>query len=288
MGDTSYDLTVLSLGAGTQSSAALMLALRGELPEGYPPLDAAVFADTGDEPQAVYDYVEVLRGECDRAGVPLIVTQDTRGSLSSQITDTERYGLVAMPPVAVRREDNADDPKPSRFMRQCSSEVKVRPLRRAYRELLGVSRTHGRHVLELVGISTDEAHRMKPPDVNWITRAWPLVDLRMRRNDSIQYLRRIGLPDPPRSACVYCPYADNTFWRRMRDEQPEDWQRAVEVDRRLREANRERRELGLRYIEGDLYVHGDGVPLDEADLSREEDYGQGSLFGEECEGMCGV
>ena len=45
-------LSALSLGAGVQSTTVLLLALDGTLP----PFDAVVFADTGDEPAAVYEH----------------------------------------------------------------------------------------------------------------------------------------------------------------------------------------------------------------------------------------
>ena len=50
------DLTYLSLGAGVQSSALLVLANQGKVERP----SVAIFADTGDEPQYVYDYLEVL------------------------------------------------------------------------------------------------------------------------------------------------------------------------------------------------------------------------------------
>ena len=47
-------ISVLSFGAGVQSTTLLMMSLAGELP----PLDAVVFADTGWEPRAVYAHLE--------------------------------------------------------------------------------------------------------------------------------------------------------------------------------------------------------------------------------------
>ena len=46
----------LSLGAGVQSSTALLLAARGDIA----PFDAAIFADTGWEPAAVYAHLDRL------------------------------------------------------------------------------------------------------------------------------------------------------------------------------------------------------------------------------------
>jgi hypothetical protein len=54
--------TYLSLGAGVQSSALYVMALRGHLPRP----DVAIFADTGAEPPWVYQIVRRLSamGQC--------------------------------------------------------------------------------------------------------------------------------------------------------------------------------------------------------------------------------
>ena len=52
-----YDYTYLSLGAGVQSSALLVLSCTDDR---VPKPDVAIFADTGDEPAWVYDYLKVL------------------------------------------------------------------------------------------------------------------------------------------------------------------------------------------------------------------------------------
>ena len=50
-------LTVLSLGAGVQSSAMAVMSARGDLP----PVDCAIFADTGYEPKGIYTYLNYLK-----------------------------------------------------------------------------------------------------------------------------------------------------------------------------------------------------------------------------------
>ena len=47
-------LNVLSLGAGVQSSTLALMAAHGEI---EPMPDCAIFADTGDEPKAVYEWL---------------------------------------------------------------------------------------------------------------------------------------------------------------------------------------------------------------------------------------
>lgn len=53
----SHVLRVLSLGAGVQSTAVYLMALHGEIP----PLDHAIFADVGEEPEAVYAHLRWMQ-----------------------------------------------------------------------------------------------------------------------------------------------------------------------------------------------------------------------------------
>ena len=53
-------MQILSLGAGVQSSYMALMAARGEI---TPMPACAIFADTGAEPQRVYDYLDWLEEE---------------------------------------------------------------------------------------------------------------------------------------------------------------------------------------------------------------------------------
>src|SRR3954464_850519 len=75
-------LRILSLGAGVQSTAVLLMALRGEFPDRP---DCAIFADTGWEPAAVYEHLEWLEGEAEKGGVP--VHRVSAGNLRQDLLD---------------------------------------------------------------------------------------------------------------------------------------------------------------------------------------------------------
>ena len=53
---TTQPMRILSLGAGVQSTALLLMMIHGEIPKA----DAVIFADTGWEPAAVYKHLEKL------------------------------------------------------------------------------------------------------------------------------------------------------------------------------------------------------------------------------------
>ncbi len=167
--------------------------------------------------------------------------------------------------------------------RQCTTDYKIVPIRRKVRELADLTRKRSPSfpVVECwIGISTDEIVRAKPSFEAWQIKRFPLIEKRMSRRDCLAWLRRHDYPDPPKSACIGCPFHSNAMWRSMRERDAEAWEDAVEVDRALR--------IGLRSIRGEVYLHRSCVPLDDVDLSTATDRGQLDLWPNECEGMCGI
>ena len=63
---------------------------------------------------------------------------------------------------------------------------------------------------------------------------------------------------PPKSSCWCYPYQGDAQWKELRDDWPEDWDRAVALEAELRE-----RDAGL-------FLHRSGVPLAEAALGEGE------------------
>ena len=86
----------------------------------------------------------------------------------------------------------------------------------------------------LIGISLDEAHRMKPARQAYLVNCWPLVEQEVTRKDCLDWLQANGYPRPPKSACIGCPFRPSHEWRVMRDHQPDEWADAVAADRELR------------------------------------------------------
>lgn len=264
-------LRVLSLGAGVQSTTLALMAAHGEIETP----DCAIFADTQWEPREVYEHLDRLEKL-----LPFPVHRVTAGSLRENIrtrrnTTGGRYAAIPWHIV---------NPDGSQVIgrRQCSSEYKLTPIMHEIRRLLGV----GRHthiapgtVDVLIGISRDEAHRMKPAAQAYMTNVYPLVELGMRRYDCLLWLQRHGYPEPSKSACIGCPFTSNARWRDRRDNQPDEWAAAVLADRELRQGDNR----GFRGIE---YMHRSCVPLDEVDLSIDDR--QLDLFGNECLGLCDV
>jgi len=164
-----------------------------------------------------------------------------------------------------------------------TTDYKIVPIRRKVRELAGLTRKRSPSfpVVECwIGISTDEIVRAKPSFEALQVKRFPLIEKRMNRRDCLAWLRRHAYPDPPKSACIGCPFHSNAMWRSMREQDAVAWQDAVEVDRALR--------TGLRSIRGEVHLHRSCLQLEDVDLSTAADHGQLDLWPNECEGMCGV
>jgi hypothetical protein len=273
--ENAKSLTVLSLGAGVQSSCVALMAAAGEtqMP------DHAIFADTGGEPANVYAYLKYLAPL-----LPFPVHVVSAGCLADDFLEalSDPKKRCGQPPFMVKALDKPDGQNTARIWRKCTADYKIKPIKRKIQTLLA----KGQNVIQLIGISLDEAHRMKPSGVKYITNEYPLIDLRMSRHDCHEWIKKHGFQTPPKSACWFCPYMSNPRLRWMRDHAPDDWARLVGFDHEMR--NRQREYINGAKITGTLYVHRDCLPIDEVDLTTETDRGQLDLFGEECEGMCGL
>lgn len=284
----------LSLGAGVQSSTVLLMSCLGELPK----LDGAIFADTGWEPKGVYEHLYWLERVAARAGIPVYrvsagnIKKDAfrsrvRASEYKEIED----GRWAAMPMFTRTVDEKGRISLGQIKRQCTKEYKIEPIEKFLRQkILGLKkgeRAPAGSIEQWFGISADEMHRMRIASVRWKTHAYPLVGWPEKmlprpytRQRCIQWLQQ-HYPDRdvPRSACIGCPFHSDYEWRQMRDKDPTSWADAVDADKKIRSGG------GMR---GDTFLHRSCKPLDEVDLSTAEERGQGNLWNQECQGMCGV
>lgn len=267
------DLVVISLGAGVQSSVMYLRAATGD----FGRVDAAIFADTQAEPPWVYDQVDRLE---ELAGDVIPIHRVTKGNLGADVLASQEGARFAAIPARVKGRGRRD----SILRRQCTREYKIEPITKKIREMLGLrwkQKASGKfHVEQLIGISLDEVQRVKESRYDWIKTRHPLVfEKGMTRDQCLRWFDRMEMPRPKKSACYFCPYHDDATWLEWKRDEPELFQRAVEFDHAIRR-------MKLRGVEEDVYLHRYLVPLDEVDLDPMAD--QVEMFGNECEGMCGV
>ena len=276
--DDEFTLRILSLGAGVQSTVMYRMAARGEF-EHTP--SHAIFADTQAEPNHVYAQLDQLDRD---HGDVIPILRVTAGSLEKNlyVGGEGREGFAQIPAYLI-----GQDMSEGMGRRQCSFQYKIKPIERAVRDLLGLKkgeRAQGRYrVQQWIGISVDEAHRAKS-DNRWLQRYYPLLfEKPMRRGDCIQWSEKHGYPIPRSSSCYFCPYHSDKEWVAIKRDYPDLWERAVTLDHDLR-GGKMRAGKDLR---GSQYLHPQRVPLDEVKLRGDHD-DQPDLFGNECEGVCGV
>jgi hypothetical protein len=259
-------MKILSLGAGVQSTAMALMAERGEIE--CP--DYAIFADTGWEPKHVYTHLDWLEKQL---SYPVLRVQHS--DIKKDLTKGMNGERIPAIPFFIANSDGSA----GIGMRQCTHDYKLIPIKRCVSKLVtgkGMKKKPGT-VTMMIGISIDEISRMKPSRVKYIIHRWPLVDLRMSRNDCRAWMRGNGFPDPPRSACLGCPFHSNKEWLRIKNGDPEEWEETVRLDKLIRN------KPGMK---GKQYMHNSLKPLDEVDFDKDKN--QIDLFDNECEGMCGL
>lgn len=271
-------LNIISLGAGVQSSTMALMAAHGEI---TPMPDCAIFADTQSEPKAVMKWLDWLEPQ-----LPFPVYRVTAGSLKNeslslrQSKDGEGSYVRNVVPAFTRNPDGIK----GMLLRKCTADYKIAPLARKQRALMKLAGQ--KSLVSWIGISMDEAHRMKPSRVKYAQHRWPLIEKGMTRFHCLHWMKEHDYPQPPKSACTFCPYHSDAQWNELKTTDPEAFADAVEFERKWNEVVlTDKRPSQTR---GVIRLHRSCEPLDQVDFRSAEDAGQLSMFGNECEGMCGV
>jgi len=260
-----------------------LMAAHGEI---TPTPIAAIFADTHAEPPSVYKWLDWLEKQ-----LPFPVHRVSRGSLTNKCltvnhnrkTGKEYYSNMI--PAFVLGADGSV----GRVERHCTYDYKIYPITKKQREIAVIKRWTkndiGPVVIQWIGISSDESKRCSPSRDGWSESRWPLIELGMRRYDCGYWMMKNGYPQPPRSACVYCPFHRNEEWRRLKTEEPQSFDEAVDFERRLQILHKSITANGR--IKGTPFLHRSCKPLYEVDFTDYES-AQGCLWPEEVCGVCGV
>lgn len=274
----------MNLGAGVQSTALYLLACGADAKLRF---DVAVFADTQDEPSAVYRHLDHLKT---LGGPPIWVR--TAGSLGEKLirgTNSGGQRFVSIPAFT-----KGPDGKVGMVRRQCTAEFKIVVVNKAIRyELLGLKPRQripkDVTVFQYFGISTDEAGRAargkkRFEGVRHTAPVYPLIDMNWSRKDCLAYLRD-KLPHPvPKSSCVFCPYRTNQSWLDLKRNDPEGWDRAVEIDSALRDEA----SVVTRGFRQQMFLHRTCVPLPLVQFQSLPPNTLDPMATGECAGVCGV
>jgi len=227
-------MITMSYGGGKQTVALVCLILKGKLP--MP--DIFVFADTGREVVTTFEYLaKHVQPALSEFGRKVEIV----GHEYSSIDLFSSGGDMLLP--AFTRQNNTIGKMPT----FCSNEWKQRPIRRWLKE---------RDITDTdvwLGISLDEAERMKSSGLKWYRHVYPLIELApMNRQGCVNVIQSHGWPVPDKSRCWMCPNQSPQAWKDLKRNQPDDFDKAVKLEDEIRTKDEH------------MYFHSLAVPLKNA------------------------
>lgn len=238
-------IRVFSFGGGVQSTAALVLAAGKKID-----FSLFIFANVGadsEHPDTLRYVEEYAKPYAARHDIELIEVRGRQNGATTLYQETLSRDTKAIP-IPARTANGAPG------VRSCTSNYKIRPVAR---ETKARGATNNNPAIVGLGISIDEFQRMNVSRISWQVFEYPLIDLRLSRNDCEQIIQRAGLPVPPKSACWFCPFLRPSRWREMKERDPALFQRAVLFEHEINVKRAESEKVAL-------YLTRLGKPLDQA------------------------
>lgn len=202
---------VWSCGGGRQSAALGVLIVQGQIPKP----DIAVIVDTEREKSSTWSYYHsTLRPALAGVGVDL---KRLRKSDFATV-DLYRNNDLLIPAFTTQRG------QVSKLPTFCSNEWKQRVVRRYLRSI------HVEQCDLYLGISTNEADRMKDSGLQWLRHVYPLIDLELSVSDCEDIVKLAGWPAASPSACWMCPNQNQSEWLSMSES---DFEMAQKFEREV-------------------------------------------------------
>lgn len=236
-----------SSGGGRQSTAAMVLAARGELD-----VDCFVFANVGkdaENPETLVYLEEHAKPYAAAHGIEFVEVQrkfqDGRDPSLLSYVKNERHGA------AIPMKLSSGHPG----TRKCTYDWKIRVVAHYLKRERGWEPPWE----VLLGISWDESFRMSDADtvIDDIPyqKRYPLCEMRLTVADCLRIVAEAGLPPPPSSSCWFCPNHRLPVWAKLRLHRPDLFQASVDLERMV-SARSERDGFGP------MYMTNRQVPLD--------------------------
>jgi len=239
-------MKILSCGAGMQSTALALMSCENALAaskgrafpnEEVPIYDLVIFCDLGMEPSWVRKQWEFIVSSCKSVGIETVkLDTDLYGHLMKNFGERR---TVSIPWWTLR-----DDGKKSKMPRNCTVDFKVEMISKYIRwQVLGYRKgqrlkdcdikTHEMHM----GFSTEEARRCnESPNLMFVNK-FPLVKMQWTRAESYAYCLDVWGLDTKASACTFCPYHRNYFFKYLKENLPREYAELVQIDHLLRDKN---------------------------------------------------
>lgn len=265
-------LRFFSYGGGVQSTAALVLAARGEID--FPHFVMANVGDDSEHPDTLAYVRDVAMPYAQAHGIELHLLDRRKrdGSTETLWGRLMREGSRSLP-IPVRMSNGAPG------TRSCTADFKIKVTGK-WAKQHGATKDNPATVG--IGISVDEIHRANnrrtEPHEEIV---YPLLDLRLRRDDCLRIIAQEGLPAPGKSSCFFCPFHRPSAWQDLNRERPDLFEKSCQLEDTL---NERRATLG----KDPVFLTRFGVPLRRAIALDQDTLPADPADGECSSGWCGL
>lgn len=200
-----------------------------------PIYDLVVFCDLGFEPPWVKSQVDFIRQACKPVHISFQVLQ------APLYTDfLKNFGVrrtISIPWWTLRNDGHK-----SKMPRNCTIDYKVEMISKFFRwEVLGYKkhqrlRDEDKKAHEMhMGFSAEEARRCKKSPNPMFVNQFPLVEMGLTRADNYAYIKEVWGLETKASACAFCPFHHNYFFKHLKENFPNDYEKVVGMDNLLRD-----------------------------------------------------
>lgn len=240
-------MNIWSCGGGRQSGAIAALIQDGRLPKP----EIAFMINTGREKAGTWPFVDgFIRPALQSVGLELtIVPKDE----FAYVDLFSHKGDILLPGFTTQGGGRG------KLEPYCSGEWK-RDVASRWLKSIGID-----SATMWVGISANEAHRIRAPRSKWLQLAYPLIfTVRMNVQQCVELIRFHGwTAEIPHSACYMCPNQGDSEWMAMKRHWPDDFTKACELEQQV------------RLKDPHFYLHPSCVPLTDVDF-----FAQRTMFSE--------
>lgn len=275
-GDSDMIKRPTSYGGGMQTFAIMVLAEQGKIET-----DAAIFADTGMEHPETYDHIEkIVKPMCERMDIPFYTVRmekevddvsNLKGDALLQYKDhlkltegysrkkkrelriqyNEKQGIQRTTVNSLRDEIITRKRVPSinPMSRWCTSDSKLVPIYKGFIRPMQAKGEIIKPCTTIIGLSYDELTRMYTPHLSEYVVEYPLIDMKLTRNDCIDIIKEAGYEVPPKSGCYICPFQGLDQWRKLYRDHRELYEDAIKLE-----------EMDLNFPEYRLFPKGKHFP----------------------------
>ena len=239
---------IIAYGGGLNSTAMLVGLRQRDIKP-----DLILFADTGAERPETYAHVQQISAITQLWwGLEIEVVRSTYKGQPEGLDD-ECARKSMLPSLAYGGRKG------------CSMKHKVHPQQKRLKQWMKQQGVNA--ATKAIGYDANEGHRAINKQQSKIAKAmvevfwYPLVEWQWSRADCAREVAAAGLPVPGKSACYMCPASKRSEVLALRQDHPELFAKALEIEQRAHATNRIKRGLGGEAnLWADWVQHEDNSP----------------------------